>query len=307
MEDTRIHWNRFNQYYDVLAFAHSSLSYEVVKFFNYREIVALLIDGYMGPQSPLWNDNRAPAREAIARHDRPSDLKEMIYLLALGVCACHNDKSEATGIVPPNSLNKGPLLRLSHRDAQFLLDSKFFRHVLHPAGVPVSHKPHNILANRMMCAHLAFEDKDRTLWLCQTILNRVTDTGTGTQFDGVVQVIEEMLNIKDSLVEWRMKVLLNYKPEGVLNVLPNLHSHKVQQIAELLWTLVHTHPMLPSWIVSDKGLQQSLLFGLRNHQYLAQQFQSLWSTGDPPVRVAPPDETFENELQGLRKSDDDDY
>lgn len=77
---------------------------------------------------------------------------------------------------------------------------------------------YNVNTNLIINAHISWEDEDRSYWIMDIIATHISRVGPD-QTDHFMRVLYGMISIRDSLQQWRIRMLLGTKGTGPLSSL----------------------------------------------------------------------------------------
>jgi len=184
---------------------------------------------------------------------------------------------------------------MSHLDKTLFFTPKFFVHLMHPMGNPLDRPPHNVAANAMICVHLSWENKLRTLWLCSILANRIQGKGSENYFTPLLDVVEALIMIDDPMTEFRMKAILNpHHNFGLLNA-GCVSTVKIAQTISFILRLLPKRPLLAGWVFEDAAVKNSVKKACESGdaKHLLTHFEDFWSEKAVFPRKSLSDATFD--------------
>lgn len=208
METTRQHWRRFSQYFQLLRDYASMGPWERL-FLAHKNIVAMLVDYYMGPFSP--NLRPGVQRVRIGDNNSPADLHKFMQAMAICVRSQATDGYSKSGKIPENAMPGNieyPLLQ--DKDKRLLFNKDFFSSLIKQG--------YNVKANQEIVAHCAWEDQERSQWMLEILMDLICKANWNA-CDNLFAAVEAMLEVRDSIESWRVEVTLNGRENGMMDVI----------------------------------------------------------------------------------------
>lgn len=137
---------------------------------------------------------------------------------------------------------------------------------------------YNVNTNLIINAHISWEDEDRSYWVMDIIATHISRVGPD-QTDHFMRALYGMISIRDSLQQWRIRMLLGTKGTGPLSILCMCRSMWANAdlglvavaagglldagnkrnglfmiaVAQLLVSTIHTIPLAATFLYRTRG------------------------------------------------------
>jgi ubiquitin C-terminal hydrolase len=249
LESTRPHWQHFQAYFSIWKELWY-LGFPMRRYLINRGVIAQMVDYYMGSYSPYY-ESRHIQRTSLGDSSH-MDFKEFVAALANAVCSCYTKvppDDAAPPPLPPTACPDEPLLPWSCIDRAFLFNESFFDSLLKQG--------YNNSAVAKIVQHLAWENMALTVWIAQILFQAMWKCEV-RQFHNTLNVLEELLNVHDSLQVWRIAVLLNYKNGGLLNVMAKMKNTsdfpalKIDEVLTFLPNLLQSNVLFAGYLFETR-------------------------------------------------------
>jgi hypothetical protein len=133
---------------------------------------------------------------------------------------------------------------LTDSDKRLLFNRDFF--------VSLIKQGYNVIANAEICCHLSCEDKDRSMWIIDILLELIAKasySGCDPMFD----VLQPVLTVQDSLSIWRVQYIIRGAPNSVLEII-NYYKARYPKftlvVIQFLVRLLRDDPLAASYLYS---------------------------------------------------------
>ncbi len=208
MEFTRQHWRKFMQYFYTLR-DFALIGPQERLYLARKGTVGLLVDYYMGPFSP--NLKPGQQRVRIGDNNSPADLKYFMMVMATCIRSHATDGSHKSGKLPPTAFEGNTEYPpLTEAEKRLLFNKEFFSSFLKQG--------YHIESTRDIVAHWTFEDKERTQWMLEVIMDMICRANWNA-CDNLFSSLEAIIEVGDSIEAWRVEVALNITDNGLMDII----------------------------------------------------------------------------------------
>jgi len=204
-------------------------------------MIGILIDYYMGDFSPY---KKHSGRAKIG--DKQGDLNLTFFMDLLAICVAATEKKcKASGAKPPTCNPEDKELAWAPQKCMHLLSHK-------EAFASLLKQCYNANCNKVLVQHLCWEDEERTYWILQIILSNVKSSDS-TLKGSVVYVLEslfDILELRDSLQQWRITVSLGNQTHGLLDIMDRTKQSPGQllPICSFLHRCLVSNPVVTAYL-----------------------------------------------------------
>jgi len=240
MEDTRKNWRQFHQYFYVIE-KYLTIGYQECRFVISRSIIARVIDYYMGEYSKeVWED--PTKRINIANGNDDLDLSNLMNILQIAVCSCHNYSSEKGNLRPITSL-MDPLLNFTEKDASFLLKSNSYNSLIRQC--------HSVDCNIKITVHLSWEDMEKSEWMIERMDDLIFYVKNDLE-KKVFPFVTTLLSVDDSIQAWRINKII-FSKRGLIGSVQRLSAqkqyNKALELLNYLLSQIYSNPAVAGYFI----------------------------------------------------------
>lgn len=236
------YWKNFDHYFMVLR-DFALIGDEERQLLLAKHVPGLLIDFYLGEESPLRYLHGKPSKKKRAKmgeKKNPPRLDYMVGMLSALVRSCSTDAQADLGR-PPTHLPNSTLLHMPEQDKELIYSNIFWKKILsdgiNPQGMAE------------IAVHLCWENEDMSRKVIKEICSGI-DLVDSDRFKPYFEVLSQVLALQDSLHPKRIE---NAMSEFLRVIMSNLKfKMATREAIRYLVDVAPTNPSLRTWLYEHK-------------------------------------------------------
>lgn len=216
LEDSRVHWKKFKQYFWVIR-EFCTFGWQEREYFLHKDILSEYTDYFMG-RTKTGQLRRVPVMD---NYNLP-DLTEFISTLSYIVRGCETGSTKGP---PPSTIDDGKLLQIPKKEREIFFEKNFLTSMLE--------MDYNTEAAIEILLHMSWEDLGQTKEILEIIMGEVGKGWVAEKLPVYKTLLDALLQLNDSLQTTRITMACTPFTSGNIALLPPFCSLMAQFVQNI--------------------------------------------------------------------------